>query len=186
MDEVSYSLIPGFAGYRAGTDGSLWTCWRFRGTGYSGLPQHYISDPPQWRQLRPDTMKRDGRKIYKLRVAEKQYVRQSGGHFVLLSFVGLPPDGMECCHNDNDAGNDALNNVRWDTHLANMRDQIAHGTRPRGEGSASSKLNDAKIVQIRQRYATEKISKEELGRQYGVTGRLIGCIVRREIWKHVP
>jgi len=47
---------------------------------------------------------------------------------VLLAFVGEPPDGMECCHNDGNPSNNALSNLRWDTKSANQRDRLAHGT----------------------------------------------------------
>lgn len=47
---------------------------------------------------------------------------------VLEAFVGPCPEGMECCHNDGDYRNNHLTNIRWDTHVNNMRDSIQHGT----------------------------------------------------------
>jgi hypothetical protein len=35
---------------------------------------------------------------------------------------------MEVCHNDGNEVNDRLENLRWDTHLENMRDLLRHGT----------------------------------------------------------
>jgi hypothetical protein len=50
---------------------------------------------------------------------------------VLRAFKGPCPLGMEGCHNDGDAANNALENLRWDTHLENIRDQARHGTNSR-------------------------------------------------------
>lgn len=49
-------------------------------------------------------------------------------HLALEAFVGPRPDGTEACHGDGDAGNNALTNLRWDTHGANELDKIRHGT----------------------------------------------------------
>lgn len=46
---------------------------------------------------------------------------------VLSAFVGPRPDGMETCHNDGDATNDRLSNLRWDTHVANVQDTVRLG-----------------------------------------------------------
>ncbi|MES5383891.1 NUMOD4 motif-containing HNH endonuclease [Mycolicibacterium conceptionense] len=54
--------------------------------------------------------------------------RTQVGRLVLAAFVGPCPDGMECCHNDGDAGNNRLENLRWDTHSANVLDCVKHGT----------------------------------------------------------
>jgi hypothetical protein len=45
---------------------------------------------------------------------------------VLEAFVGPRPDGLECCHNDGDAFNNHLDNLRWDTRSANTHDSWRH------------------------------------------------------------
>lgn len=47
---------------------------------------------------------------------------------VLCAFVGLPPDGMECCHNNGVASDNRLTNLRWDTSSANSYDIVRCGT----------------------------------------------------------
>ena len=49
-------------------------------------------------------------------------------HLVLESFVGPRPQGQEACHWDGDASNNALSNLRWDSHKANEADKLRHGT----------------------------------------------------------
>lgn len=46
---------------------------------------------------------------------------------VLEAFVGPCPEGMVCCHWDDDPTNNALANLRWDTQSENMRDQARNG-----------------------------------------------------------
>ena len=47
---------------------------------------------------------------------------------VLTAFVGPAPDGMETRHGDGDPTNNALSNLSWGTHAANISDQVTHGT----------------------------------------------------------
>ena len=46
---------------------------------------------------------------------------------VLETFIGYRPDGLECCHWDNDKTNVKLDNLRWDTHSANLLDRWRGG-----------------------------------------------------------
>lgn len=48
-------------------------------------------------------------------------------HLVLEAFVGPRPPGMEGCHWDDDKKNNAVTNLRWDTHSANMFDKVRNG-----------------------------------------------------------
>ena len=49
---------------------------------------------------------------------------------VLMAFVGPCPDGMECCHADDDNKNNHLSNLRWDTRSANQYDRVRNGRNP--------------------------------------------------------
>lgn len=49
---------------------------------------------------------------------------------VMNSFIGPTPEGMEICHNDGDFRNNRLDNLRYDTHQANMMDSVEHNTHP--------------------------------------------------------
>lgn len=73
--------------------------------------------------LRPGTMK-----------SEHQFVMLGRGNgflvhvLVLNAFVGPCPPGLECCHGDGKPARNEVDNLRWDTRLANVRDMIRHGT----------------------------------------------------------
>lgn len=49
---------------------------------------------------------------------------------VLAAFVGPCPDGMEVCHNNGDAADNRLPNLRYDTRKSNVADTLRHGTHP--------------------------------------------------------
>lgn len=50
------------------------------------------------------------------------------GHVaVLTAFVGRKPAGTEGCHNNGDALDNRLENLRWDTRQSNMIDKVVHG-----------------------------------------------------------
>lgn len=46
---------------------------------------------------------------------------------VLEAFVGPRPPGMEGCHWDDNKENNAVTNLRWDTHSANELDKVRNG-----------------------------------------------------------
>lgn len=48
-------------------------------------------------------------------------------HLVLEVFVGPRPDGLECCHFNDDPTDNRLENLRWDTKAANAHDKVRNG-----------------------------------------------------------
>lgn len=99
---------------------------------------------------------------------------------VLESFVGSCPHGMEGCHNDGNPCNNAVANLRWDSHLANQRDQVAHGTKrnpPRhgGETHPNARLTDKQIAAIRAVPSGRGVNAK-LARDFGTTQTTIGRI----------
>jgi len=49
-------------------------------------------------------------------------------HLVAFAFIGERPSGMDICHNDGNRKNCRVDNLRYDTRNANMRDAIEQGT----------------------------------------------------------
>ena len=57
---------------------------------------------------------------------------------------------------------------------------------PRGELHHKAKLTASKVSQMRAIHESGGISHTQLAAQFGVTRGLVGFIIKREIWKHVP
>lgn len=89
-------------------------------------------------------------KYFVVNLTKKGKREQASVHrLVLCSFVGPCPLGMECCHNDGNRTNNNINNLRWDTHLSNVKDTVSHGRTLRGEKNGFCKLTDDSVVYIR-------------------------------------
>ncbi len=180
LSEPDYRDVPGAPGYRVGKDGSLWSC--LKGDGYSHYRKMVISDT--WKKLRPSPRKEDGRSRYTYRLSNGTYRRMTASVLVLEAFVGPRPDGMECCHDNGDATDDRLENIRWDTHSANLLDRRRHGTAPHGETVHTAKLTTEQVVEIRKRRdAGDGVTL--LAKLYKVTAANISAICNRKTWKHV-
>lgn len=111
------------------------------------------------------------------RDAQKQaYVH----HLVAAAFIGPRPVGHEVCHRDNDPGNPAEINLRYDTHQGNHLDRIEHGTHTRGEDNGGAKLTAAKVLEIRSKMGST--SYNQIAKLFGVSAALVGMIDRRERW----
>ncbi len=167
------NLAPfGMWGYRVGTDGSVWT----RHVGR----RHELAKV--WRRKKlTDTGTGVVVRLSCNGKCRNFYVP----HLVLLAFMGPRPVGMECCHNDGDYRNNALSNLRWDTHSSNERDKERHGTSNHGIRNGVAKLNPEKVRKIRELYATGDYSLTQLGKMFGVFFTTIHPIVQGRTWKGV-
>jgi hypothetical protein len=114
---VTLKEISDFPGYLIGDDGSVWTT---KAKGGNDRTPGRIA-------LKPRRMKthvaRHGYLYVNLDRGGKNTV-MAVHRLVLIAFVGPCPDGMESCHYpDPDRTNNRLDNLRWDTHDANMKDK---------------------------------------------------------------
>lgn len=102
---------------------------------------------------------------------------------VLGAFVGPCPRGQECAHNDGNAHNNRLQNLRYDTHLNNMRDKAKHGTnfKPKGEAHHLHKLTEKEVIEIFESPETQMV----LARRYQVHQTTISDVKTGRDWSHV-
>lgn len=107
---------------------------------------------------------------------------------VLTAFVGPRPPGHESLHNDGVASNNRLTNLRWGTRSENVLDAVRHGTyrnNPRfGEAHQNSKLTTDQVLEIRS--LSGSASHAKIAQRFGVSAFVVGTIIRRKAWKHVP
>ncbi len=67
----------------------------------------------------------------------------------------------------------------------NNKDKGEKGRAPRGVDNPEAKLSEENVLEIRARYAAGGTTLVALAAEFGVTFALIGCIVRRKIWRHI-
>jgi HNH endonuclease len=176
---VSYRPIPGFPGYRAGDDGSIWSCLGRRGS------FAYV-ETDTWKRLALTPVK--GRltvTLYRI-VGDKRKRRLFGAHqLVMLAFVGPCPDGQEVCHADDNHSNNYLTNLRYDTPKGNAADRERNGKHPHGTQSKLATITDDTVRAIRSDHATGKFTLKKLSAKYGPHYSQISNIVRRKQWAHL-
>jgi len=99
---------------------------------------------------------------------------------VLEAFVGKCPEGMEGCHNDGNAFNNHLSNLRWDTPKNNHADKIKHGTTNRGERCGTAKLTLEQVQAIRKDDRLQRI----IAKEYNIAESMISRIKNGKRWQH--
>lgn len=177
MKTVEWKDIPGYETfYQVSNQGEVRSLDRFVSNRHGGLNRR------RGVQLRQATTPRGYRIVSLYRNGDVQYCSVHG--LVLLAFVGPRPNGMECCHNNGGKADNALDNLRYGTHIDNMSDQVAHGTATRGERNGSAKVTEADVVAIRERRAAgEPIWR--ITQDYNLSGVSVGCICTGRTWPNV-
>lgn len=160
--------VPASTGYFASRDGQIW-----HRTG-----SHNCRFPGSWKPLQ-SSLRENGYLGINTAGNTIRYVHA----MVLEAFIGPCPDGLECCHNDGVRTNNALTNLRWDTHASNTEDSRQHGTMVRGEDSNMAKLTEAEVVTLRSMARNRPI--KELACHFGISEGHTAAIIRRRFWKHV-
>lgn len=125
-----------------------------------------------------------GRRFVCLRWRTNSPRRVAVHRIVLAAFVGPCPQGMEGCHNDGDASNNHLDNLRYDTHQANVDDRHRHGTVLKGERHPGSKLSAETVRAIRKACANG-VLQNHAALLFGVSKQTVNYIVNRKLWRHV-
>lgn len=167
---IKYRDIPGFFGYRAGDDGSIWS-QRLSGGALSS----------EWHKLKCSIGSRGYRTACVSRFPGDKRRRIMVGVLVLLAFVGARPERMQCCHNNGDKSDNRLSNVRWDTSKNNMEDQRKHGTLQQGERHWASKITRQDVKAIRARRSKGEVVKV-LAAEYLLSKMQIYRIVNKKGW----
>lgn len=178
--DVEYRDIPGFPGYQAGSDGSVWSR---KTKGGNDRTAGKLRD--SFRPLSQCTNS-NGYSVVNLFQDGKNLIVPVC-YLVLFAFVGPRPPGMQACHfPDGDRTNSHASNLRWDTQSGNQQDRKLHGTVTSLKGSVNpfSKLTEENVVQIRE-MRKQGVSLREIGERFGITKQTASGICLRKAWKHV-
>lgn len=117
--------------------------------------------------------------------SKSRNMRVSG--LVALAFHGPAPAGHVVRHINGINTDNRAENLAYGTRSENEQDKVLHGTALLGEKHHQAKLTNAQVLAIRQRYqrGSREHGTKAIARDYGVSGMLIGLIVRRKNWTHV-
>lgn len=168
MTSDGLTVVPWNTFYAVKKDGTVW-CIRTRGG--------KLLD--NWHKMALVPVPPDGRLVVGLR--DHRLTRWYVHALILTVFVGPCPDGLEGCHYDGNVANNNLENLRWDTHLANIEDRARHGRTIRGQRMYSAKLKESQVREIRERCASGELQKH-VAVDYGVNASCVQKIVSRYSW----
>lgn len=110
----------------------------------------------------------------------KRYVHR----LVLEAFAGPAPIGTESCHNNGDKSDNRLSNLRWDTHLVNVRENDEQGKRPKGDTHPHAKLSKTDVLSIRRRVERGE-THTRLAQEHGVSPATVDDLIARRTWAHL-
>lgn len=100
-------------------------------------------------------------------------------------FIGPRPNGFDICHNDGNALNNHVENLRYDTRTGNARDKIKHGTILRGSLNKTAKLSESQASEIRLMLKNGMYQKD-IAKLFGVHQSLISKIKNGVVWSWLP
>ena len=106
----------------------------------------------------------------------------SNGPIISNYIVCHTCDNPSCCN---------PNHLMLGTIKSNASDMLMKGRQKkkihaaRGEKSASSKLCNSEVMEIRSAYESKQLNQYELAEKYNVSQFAISSIVRRKTWSHI-
>jgi hypothetical protein len=122
-----------------------------------------------------------------LRLEGKTYERRVH-RLVAEAFIGpKPKPDFEVCHNDGNPLHNHFSNLRWDSHLNNVKDCIKHGTKTSppyhlpGDSHPKAKITINQKKEIAS-FLPRRGLHAELARKYGVSQTHIGRIRKEFIY----
>jgi hypothetical protein len=168
-------LTCGESSYRVGVDGSVWSC-RVNG---------YRDKRGEWRRLNAEMIHHGYLRVSlqcSCPAGRRRYLIHD---LVLTAFVGPRPPGMVARHfPDRDPSNNAIGNLQWGTPKENSADRDSHGTMIRGSRSASAKLSEADVVEMR-RLVDGGMRLKAVADIFGVHASRLSHIFAGRAWNHV-
>jgi hypothetical protein len=174
---VEYREIPGYPGYRVGSDGSVWNSW------VHGHRTKYRSDT--WNLMKQCVNKKGYCYLNLVPPEGGSYKTFRVHRLVLLAFVGPCPEGMECRHLNGVHTDNRLENLCWGTPEENRQDNRQHGVYKKGESHHWNKTTEEVVREIRRRYAAGGVFMRQLAEEFNLTTANVHAIISRRSWKHI-
>ena len=167
--------IPTFSDYWVDGVGNVYSDKR---PGFGTKTRKVVGQP--LKQLKIRSSMKHGRIVGLWKNGRQRSMRV--GRLMLLTFVGPPKIGEECCHGSQGRMVDTLNNLQWGSCRKNQRDRFRDGTSPIGENNGKARLTWDKVFDIRQVYKRGFITLRQIAQQYGVRQACIWKIIHNKTW----
>jgi hypothetical protein len=105
---------------------------------------------------------------------------------VLNAFMSTcPHPGWQASHKDGNPLNNHVDNLCWESCIANNERKFTHGTLLIGEAHGRAKLTEDLVLEIRSLFATGLYSLRKLAAEYKVDRGTITQVVIRRTWTHI-
>ena len=180
---VVFADVPEWLGYRAGTNGTIWTCLKLYSLGNHRGTESRPDGP--WKKLSFSLNPKNG--YLQIGMANLGKKRTNRVHSIILkTFWGPPKRGQECRHLNGRKNDNRFANLCWGTRVENWGDRVIHGTDPfgKGERSPNAKLSKADIREIRRLRGSGMI-QSEIADRFKVSISTISDIDRKITWSHI-
>lgn len=171
--DVEFRQVKDYPNYYVTNTGEVWS--------YSA--RYPFQTKPTWKKLKYNISYYKNGKVHNCWIDFRDKKRRGNGSIgplVLTTFVGPKPTGMECCHEDGNPLNNHTSNLRWDSHLANMKDMRRHWTANGKNGKKTPYEMAVIILQIARDY---KLGDTKVSRIVGLPKPTIAEILYRKGWK---
>jgi hypothetical protein len=178
---VEYREIPDYPGYRAGSDGTIWTLWKSVNMGHRKGCKMEMGD--KWTIKKTHILK-NGYFIVNIHNHKGRHTRLVH-QLILETFVGPKPKSLICRHLDGTKTNNNRTNLTWGTDKENSQDTIAHGRANRGEKNPLAKISKDDVLEIRRRRRLGE-STIALAKFYGLNQCHVNAICVGASWAWVP
>lgn len=98
---------------------------------------------------------------------------------------GIPESGILICHRCDNPSCVNPEHLFCGTPMDNMNDRDSKGRQMKGVRHWCCKLDEEKVIAIRELYSSGIHTHESLSNMFGVYKTAIGKIVNRQRWKHI-
>ncbi len=176
MTVVVWKPVPGFGGFYEASDmGDIRTVERvvtkLHRSGKT-IQQKYKS-----RILKPSRSDKYGHMVVHIGFDGKT-CNVAVHRLVLLAFTGEPSAGQEACHNNGNASDNRVSNLRWDSHLSNNQDRRKHGNYAIGALHPMAKLTPEIVREIR----ASGLNGPQVSKRFGIGTSHAHRILSNKSW----